>query len=82
MTESAPEKAPLTGVRSMFDVLRHLLAHGPARNQAELDELTGAVNEADPDYEEPEHVMTPEEKIAAYDKLQAEAAPPAEGTGA
>lgn len=67
-----PDKAPLTGVRSLYDVVRHLLAHGPARNEAERDELVGAVNAADPDWTEPEHVMTAEEKAAAYDRLQAD----------
>jgi hypothetical protein len=73
--------APLTGVRSVYDVLRHLLAHGPARNEAERAELEAAVNATDPDYTEPEHVMTAEEKAAEYDRLQA-ARPAAEGTGA
>jgi hypothetical protein len=79
MAETNP--APLTGVRSLYDVVRHLLAHGPARNDAERDELVGAVNAADPDYTEPEHVMTAEEKAAAYDEWQSgqkRAASPAE----
>jgi hypothetical protein len=81
MTQPAPEKAPLTGVRSVYDVIRHLLAHGPARNEAERAELEAAVNATDPDYTEPEHVMTAEEKAAEYDRLQAGKAA-AEGTGA
>jgi hypothetical protein len=80
MTENKPEtradRAPLTGVRSVYDVLRHLLAHGPARNDAEREELLGAVNAGDPGYTEPEHVMTAQEKAAEYDRLQA-ARPPA-----
>ena len=78
MADTAPD-APLTGVRSIADVLRHLLTHGPARNDAERAELLAAVNAADPDYTEPPHVMTAEEKAAEYDRLQAETAPVAAG---
>lgn len=84
MTETQPAAAPdapLTGVKSLFDVVRHLIAHGPARNEAERAELAAAVNTADPDYTEPEHVMTEQEKAAEYDRLQA-ARPAAEGAGA
>jgi hypothetical protein len=47
------DKAPLTGVVSLHDVVRHVAQYGPARNDAERDELVGAVNEDDPDYTEP-----------------------------
>jgi hypothetical protein len=60
---------------SLHDVMRHLVLHGPARNDAERDQLLGAVNDDDPGYAEPEHVMTAEEKAAEYDRLQA-AGPP------
>lgn len=72
-TKPAPARkpGPLTGVLTVYDVIRHLLTHGPARNEAELAELTGAVNATDPEYSEPEHVPTDAEKAAAWDELQA-----------
>jgi hypothetical protein len=63
---------PLTGVVSVYDVIRHLITHGPARNDAERAELAAAVDATDPDYTEPEHVPTEAEKAAEWDKLQAE----------
>jgi hypothetical protein len=45
--------APLTGVRSVYDVVRHLAVHGPGRSDAERAELAGAVNASDPDYTAP-----------------------------
>jgi len=68
----------------------HALAHGLARSP-EVEEVIGApgnpgiatlgrclpVNAGDPDYTEPEHVMTAEEKAGEYDRLQAEAPAPA-----
>ena len=48
-----PEKAPLTRVRSVYDVVRHVAVHGPARNDAERAELLRAVNDSDPDYTAP-----------------------------
>jgi len=71
-SEAGPEaENVMTGVKSLYDVVRHLLTHGPARNDAERAELLGVVNASDPDYTEPEHVMTAAEKAAEYDRLQA-----------
>jgi hypothetical protein len=72
LAKERAEKAPLTGVLTSHDVLRHLATVGPARNEAERAELLGVVNANDPDYTEPEHVMTSEEKAREYDRLQAE----------
>lgn len=73
------DKAPLTGVTSLHDVIRHLLRYGPARNEAEAKELQGAVDRDDPDAPEPEDApLSDAEKAAAYDrhlKDQAAAAP-------
>jgi hypothetical protein len=69
------ETDSLTGAKSVFDVLRHLVAHGPARNDAERAELTGILDREDPDTETPDPdappELTAEEKAAAYDKLMA-----------
>lgn len=62
----------LTGVVSVYDVIRHLITHGPARNDAERAELAAVVDATDPDFTEPEHVPTEAEKAAEWDKLQAE----------
>jgi hypothetical protein len=68
----------LTGARTVFDVLRHLVAHGAARNDAERAELTGVLDEADPDTEVPDPdappELTAEQKAAAYDELMAKQA--------
>jgi hypothetical protein len=72
------EPESLTGAKSVFDVLRHLVAHGPARNDAERAELTGILDKEDPDTETPDPdappELTAEEKAAAYDKLMAQKA--------
>lgn len=63
------DKAPLTGVTSLHDVIRHLLHYGPARNEAEAKELQGAVDRDDPDAPEPEDApLSDAEKAAAYDR--------------
>jgi len=46
--------SPLTGVLTHHDVLRHLATNGPARSDAEREELLGVINEDDPDYQDPE----------------------------
>jgi hypothetical protein len=66
------DRAPLTGARNVMDVLRHLVTHGPARNDAERAELTGVLDASDPDFVAPEHVMTDAEKAAEYDRFVAE----------
>lgn len=43
----AETEAPLTGVRHALDVLRHLVTHGPARNDAERAELLAAIDKSD-----------------------------------
>jgi hypothetical protein len=77
LAKERADKAPLTGVLSTHDVLRHLLTHGPARSDAERAELLAPVNADDPDYTEPEAQMTPEQKAAEYDRLKAQAETPA-----
>lgn len=47
------DKTPITGVKTHHDVLRHLATYGPARSDAEREELLGVINEDDPDYEAP-----------------------------
>lgn len=75
--EERQEKAPLTGVMSLHDVIRHLLHYGPARNDAERAELLAAVNDDDPDAPEPEDApLSDAEKIREYDRLQREKPPP------
>ena len=62
MAAEKPETAaaPLTGVRTFHDVIRHLVTHGPARNPAEQAELVAVVDDADPDTD-----SEPEEKPGA-----------------
>jgi hypothetical protein len=74
----------MTGATSVFDVLRHLISHGPARNDTERAELLGVIDEADPDVEAPDPAAAPplteQQKAAAYDELmaaQAAKTPPA-----
>ena len=55
------EQAPLTGALSLHDVVRHLINHGPARNDAERDELLGQVDKDDPTVKTQ---VKPEEKKA------------------
>jgi hypothetical protein len=69
--EAVREPGELTGALTLHDVLRHLVQHGPARNDAERAELLGVIDSDDPGYTEPEHVMTDAEKAAEYDRLQA-----------
>jgi hypothetical protein len=42
------EHAPYTGTRTLHDVIRHVVTHGPARNDAERDELLGVIDHDDP----------------------------------
>jgi hypothetical protein len=55
----------------IHDVLRHLVQFGPARNDAEREDLLGQLDNDDPDVAPVEHVMTADEKAAEYDRLQA-----------
>lgn len=41
--ERRAEKSPMTGALDTDDVIRHLITHGPARNDAERDELFAAL---------------------------------------
>lgn len=64
------EKAPLTGALSVHDVLRHLIAHGPARNDAERAELLYPVDQDDPQTgNKPEAGLSPRDRKAERDRL-------------
>lgn len=67
--EERQKKAPVTGVISLHDVIRHLVHYGPARNDAERAELAAAVDLADPEAEDPpEPGLSDAEKAAEYDR--------------
>lgn len=66
------EKAPVTGVLSLHDVLRHLIHHGPARSDAERAELLAVVDtdekpaaepQPEPPEDEPAAGLTPAERL-------------------
>jgi hypothetical protein len=42
------DREPLTGAVGLFGVVRHLVQHGPARNDAERAELLAEVDRDDP----------------------------------
>jgi hypothetical protein len=48
----APPEAPLTGVRTIFDVIRHLIHYGAPATDAIRAELVAAVDHADPDHDQ------------------------------
>lgn len=87
------DKAPLTGVDTIGELLRHLIHHGPARNEAEREELTAVVDRDDPDRQpepEPEPAGAAEEaapvvdpgELAAFRAWQAAQHEPAAAEGA
>ena len=41
--------SPLTGVRTLHDVIRHLVTHGPGADKAHRAELLAVIDKADPD---------------------------------
>jgi hypothetical protein len=61
------EKAPVTGALTLHDVIRHLIHHGPARNDAERAELLGVVGTDDPDAASPQGLKVQSGTPAAPD---------------